>query len=447
MHNFAGCHTCVRCESLQYLFAYDGYDIDRGHYAWESVRGRADRQLLAARCCVTAVLTRARWFFAQVVMLRKLSVLMVAVLLQDAYLQTLAAIATVTFFLCLQLSYQPYQSKTFNQLETLALVSLFVTQVISVAYLREGVDNAGVSTQTPVEAFFASEDATTALLIGVNVTTVLVFVGALLRAYFAARLGANLDGKELEAAARVAKSNPFAAAARMAELEANAAADAEAARSSKRLRSRLSVGIKKLATGGSGKRRTGSRRMGSGGRRFDPRNSHAEFASRLGSGRGRGSGRNRWDRFGSGRSAGGSPDKTPSPPVADLTPLNFSENPMFAARSVPRRMVELARRDRPSVRAPPPRVPPPPPPMPGPPPPGPGGHKPRRPQIGTADGSPRASFSPRNRRASSRTPRSSPTAAHTAEPTLATAQLSPAHTQREDKATAAEQATSLVHER
>ena len=113
-------------------------------------------------------------------MLRKLSVLMVAVLIQDAYLQTLAAIATVTFFLCLQLSYQPYQSKLFNRLEALALVSLFATQVVSVAYLREGVDNVGVTARSPVEAFFANEDATTALLIGVNLVTVLVFAGALI---------------------------------------------------------------------------------------------------------------------------------------------------------------------------------------------------------------------------------------------------------------------------
>jgi hypothetical protein len=88
-------------------FLYQGYSLHRGVYWWESV-----------------------------VMVRKLSVIMVGTLIEDAWYQIILSICILGFALILQLQVRPYDNPVFNRLESAILSVLCVTQVISLVYLR-----------------------------------------------------------------------------------------------------------------------------------------------------------------------------------------------------------------------------------------------------------------------------------------------------------------------
>ena len=282
-------------------------------------------------------------------MLRKLSVLMVAVLLQDPFVQSVAAIASVTLFMCLQLSYQPYQAKTFNRLETLALVALFVTQVVSVAYLRESaaVDEGDEARLSGLEHALADETTATAVLLLINIATVLVFAAALVWALLKRHASKHASVRARITADRVAKTNPFAAEARLARLRAATASGSAQGR----LSGMADRVLGSIAARGSGKR------LGSG------RGRKAFFAAGGGGGSGRtrsrsGSDRSRArSRSGSGRRI---EELAGSNRSLDLSPITFSENPMFVAAH------QRASHGG-SVHRPPPLAPPPPPSQPPPP--------------------------------------------------------------------------------
>jgi hypothetical protein len=88
-------------------FLYDGYDTKRGMYFWESI-----------------------------VMVRKAAVVMIGSLVQDAYRQIFASVALLIASLFAQAYFQPYTKRMFNLLECVALVTVAVTQLMSMFFLR-----------------------------------------------------------------------------------------------------------------------------------------------------------------------------------------------------------------------------------------------------------------------------------------------------------------------
>ena len=83
-------------------FLYDGYSPNRDMYWWEFI-----------------------------VMLRKLAVLVVAVLLHDPWYQLMGAVLVVVAAMSLQMLFHPFDAQLFNVLETITLSALFLTQIIS----------------------------------------------------------------------------------------------------------------------------------------------------------------------------------------------------------------------------------------------------------------------------------------------------------------------------
>ena len=92
-------------EKLGFLF--DGYSIERGWYAWESVT-----------------------------MVRKAGIVMIGSLIKDEYNQIFASVSLLVIALFLQANFQPYEKRFFNYLEGVALVTVMLTQLISMFYLR-----------------------------------------------------------------------------------------------------------------------------------------------------------------------------------------------------------------------------------------------------------------------------------------------------------------------
>jgi hypothetical protein len=88
-------------------FLYDGYTVERGMYMWESV-----------------------------VMVRKAAVVMIGSLIKDEYRQIFAAVTLLVFSLFLQANFQPYETRLFNIIECVSLVTIIMTQLISMFYLR-----------------------------------------------------------------------------------------------------------------------------------------------------------------------------------------------------------------------------------------------------------------------------------------------------------------------
>ena len=88
-------------------FLYQGYSVSRGRYAWESV-----------------------------VMLRKFIIVMVASTVEDPWYQAITGITIVVVALVLQAALQPYDNDLYNRLETAVLSVLAATQIISLVYLR-----------------------------------------------------------------------------------------------------------------------------------------------------------------------------------------------------------------------------------------------------------------------------------------------------------------------
>ena len=88
-------------------FLYDGYVLENGLYAWESI-----------------------------VMMRKAAVVMIGSLVKDAWYQIAASITLMTFSLFLQAQNQPYETRLFNVIEAVAIVGIILTQLCSMFYLR-----------------------------------------------------------------------------------------------------------------------------------------------------------------------------------------------------------------------------------------------------------------------------------------------------------------------
>ena len=88
-------------------FLYQGYSMKRRMFAWESV-----------------------------VLLRKFLIVVFAATLDDPWFQALAGIGIVAAALFLQLRFHPYDDQLFNRLELLVLLTLGITQVTTLMYLR-----------------------------------------------------------------------------------------------------------------------------------------------------------------------------------------------------------------------------------------------------------------------------------------------------------------------
>jgi len=140
-------------------FLYDGYTVERGMYMWESV-----------------------------VMVRKAAVVMIGSLIKDEYRQIFAAVTLLVFSLFLQANFQPYQTRLFNIIECVSLVTIILTQLVSMFYLRTEsqmkqcmgesdvvvIDLQG-TTCAQVKTNAASNDtSTTVLLAFINVVFIIV---------------------------------------------------------------------------------------------------------------------------------------------------------------------------------------------------------------------------------------------------------------------------------
>ena len=88
-------------------FLYDGYTLERGLYAWESI-----------------------------VMVRKAVVVMIGSLVKDAYNQLFASVTLLVVALLLQSFFQPYKRRFFNIVEGASLATIILTQMLSMFYLR-----------------------------------------------------------------------------------------------------------------------------------------------------------------------------------------------------------------------------------------------------------------------------------------------------------------------
>jgi hypothetical protein len=122
----------------------------------------------------------SRMWWESLVLARKAGVVLLAVLVTNAYLQTVGAVLWFFMFLMLQLKYQPYEKPMFNQLESLSLLSCFLTAAMSCALLQYNVGVASsqlheTSVMEPIEW------ATTTILLVMNLGTLFVLVGVWLR--------------------------------------------------------------------------------------------------------------------------------------------------------------------------------------------------------------------------------------------------------------------------
>ena len=112
------------------------------------------------------------WWEA-LVMMRKFCIVLAASVLDDPWYQSIAGIAIVVIALALQLRFHPYEETAFNYLEDLVLISLAVTQVITLLYLR--AETAGIKPDAQGD----TDVIVTLLLVAINAATlVVVFVMA-----------------------------------------------------------------------------------------------------------------------------------------------------------------------------------------------------------------------------------------------------------------------------
>ena len=149
-------------------FLYDGYSRKRRLYYWESV-----------------------------VMVRKAAIVMIGSLIKDAYRQIFASVALLIVSLFLQANFQPYEKKRFNVVECIALVVVMLSQLLCMFYLRSDSLNLECAGQNAVfvvdaqgttcaQVFASSQTSsvvTTAGLVLINISFMLVMVAAILRTW------------------------------------------------------------------------------------------------------------------------------------------------------------------------------------------------------------------------------------------------------------------------
>ena len=126
----------------QFGFLYNGYSISRRLYWWEGV-----------------------------VLLRKFLVLAVVSLVSDAFIQSLLGLVVLVAFLVLQVHAQPYARRLFNGLEAMVLITLTLTQVISLSYFRLSTEGSTIESLSSLDAII------TFLLLFLNITCLGVLVG------------------------------------------------------------------------------------------------------------------------------------------------------------------------------------------------------------------------------------------------------------------------------
>lgn len=142
-------------------FLYDGYSIERDMFAWESM-----------------------------IMVRKAAVVMIGSLVKDEYRQIFSSVSLLAVSLYLQTTYQPYEETQFNRIEGAALLTIMLTQLIAMFYLRidsqtkqclserdEFVIDLQGTTCRSVRATTDAEDLTTTVMMAlVNIVFMLVVI-------------------------------------------------------------------------------------------------------------------------------------------------------------------------------------------------------------------------------------------------------------------------------
>ncbi|RYG57457.1 hypothetical protein EON66_00340 [archaeon] len=106
----------------KYGFLYNGYDLSRGMYWWEST-----------------------------VLVRKAVIVMMGSTISDPYYAILAATLSTFVAVTAHLWFRPYKSHLFNNLEASSLIALCLTQIMCILYLRSQVlaETSGQSSGVP----------------------------------------------------------------------------------------------------------------------------------------------------------------------------------------------------------------------------------------------------------------------------------------------------------
>lgn len=148
---------------------YDGYSIDRGLFWWESLA-----------------------------MMRKAAVVFIGSVVKDPYQQIIFSIALMVLSLALQSANNPYISRKLNRMETISIMGILGTQLISLLYLRADamtsdcikldpsavVDDQGTTCQTLLDRKANQEYAITSVLVIINLVIVGGFASILFRSCY-----------------------------------------------------------------------------------------------------------------------------------------------------------------------------------------------------------------------------------------------------------------------
>ena len=110
-----------------------------------------------------------------VVVLRKIFMIVILVMVQDPFLQTMFALGVVLFASYMQAVYSPYKEPLVNRAELLSLFTTLMTQLISIIYFW--IDNEKINKIAAVGAAraHAIENLVTILLIVINIDATVAF--------------------------------------------------------------------------------------------------------------------------------------------------------------------------------------------------------------------------------------------------------------------------------
>ena len=115
-------------------------------------------------------------WWESVILIRKAGVVLLAVLVTNAYLQNAGAALWFAMALFLQLSISPYENPTFNKMEALGLASSFSTAVVASTLLQYDVKDPTFSTEA-ASSMTSMQWAITGLLAFINIGTLIIMGG------------------------------------------------------------------------------------------------------------------------------------------------------------------------------------------------------------------------------------------------------------------------------
>jgi len=161
-------------------FLYDGYRTHRAGAAAATPSSAATPLPPALTSFRERLRQRQLQWWEAVVLLRKAGIALLAVLVTDAYMQSMGATLLLAAAGALQLHFRPYAASLFNWLELLSLCSALCTAVISTTLLKWGAGSADFGTRDAY-TMSSGEWAITITLAVLNLGSLSVMAAAVLR--------------------------------------------------------------------------------------------------------------------------------------------------------------------------------------------------------------------------------------------------------------------------